>query len=257
MLWACAFDGSLASHKGCGMRTDLGRGGGRHKARYFRRIYPVSRAAPQTAEGRGTVHSVSDRSDATGANPALGKIALGQKKVSEDEFDRHGDAAIRRRDPKEVGRLNRLVPYLDLFERLEDHELARLANVPQRTVLRMRNQVKSVRRKLDPYVGLLDRLDDRQLGRIAQTSPKMFQYLRLCQPRGPNVKLKRISKVPAFVSISNERAEDEEAAPTVVGDSTVQEVAVDPATTAEPAGANGAPLEEEFEFSFIDDDDDG
>ena len=93
------------------------------------------------------------------------RYSLGQKKVSEDEFDRHGDAAIRRRDPKEVGRLNRLVPYLDLFERLEDRELARLANVPERTVLRMRDQVKSVRRKLHPYVGLLDRLDDLQLAR--------------------------------------------------------------------------------------------
>lgn len=259
-MWAGAFDGGLASHKGGGMRTELGRGGRRHKPRHLPRISGVSRAVPHTVGGRGTVPSVSDTSDATGANPALGKISLGQKKVSEDEFDRHGDAAIRRRDPKEVGRLNRLVPYLDLFERLEDRELARLANVPERTVLRMRDQVKSVRRKLHPYVGLLDRLDDLQLARIAETSPKMFQYLRLCQPRGPNVKLKRTSKVPAFVSISNERTEAEEQAAAAVEESPVGEAAQALETKASitsppPADAGGTPLEGEFEFSFTDDDD--
>ena len=204
---------------------------------------------------------MSDTTDATGSQQALGKITLGRKTVSENEFDRHGDAAIRRRDPKEVGRLNKLVPYLDLFARLEDHELAQLADVPERTVARMRVQVKSVQRKLGPYVGLLDRLDDRQLGRIAQTSPKMFLYLRLCQPRGPNVTLKMPSRVPRFVSISSERAEaDADGEDTdMEGASPVpsSEVAIGEESSREESSSESGDesFDAEFEFSFVDDDD--
>ncbi|MGB1699258.1 MAG: hypothetical protein ACPHRO_04840 [Nannocystaceae bacterium] len=208
---------------------------------------------------------MSDSTESTEPKQALGKIALGQKEVSVREYDQHSDAAIRRRDPKEVGRLNRLVPYLDLFARLDDRELARLADVPQRTVVRMRQQVNSVRRKLDGYVELLDRLDDHQLGRIAQTSPKMFQYLRLCQPRGPNVTLKMPVRKPKFLSISNEQIEEEESkegATASLEDAPIDASSAEDASIEEAAAEEAAPAEAEaeadeaeFEFSFIDDDD--
>jgi len=210
---------------------------------------------------RGTVQRVSDTRDATGSHQALGKIALGQKEVSEQELGRHEDAAISRRDSKEVRRLNKLVPYLDLFTRLEDREIARLADVPERTVARMRTQVSSVGRKLEPFVKLLDRLNDQQLGRVAQISPKMFLYLRLCQPRGPNISLQMPVRVPKFVSISNENTElvarDSEESP---GDTSAHQ----PVTARNDEVASDAPVADppyvpdsmEFEFAFIDDEDD-
>ena len=119
------------------------------------------------------------RDDAT----TLGKIQLAKQAVDSTEYVAHKRAALRRGDPREVARLNKLVPYLDLFERLSDRELARLADVPELTATQMREQVVTVRRKLGRFEPLLERLDDVQLARVADTSPKMFQYLRLCQPR--------------------------------------------------------------------------
>ncbi len=80
-------------------------------------------------------------------------------------------------------RMNRLVPYLDLFARLSNDELARLAQVPAGVVTQMRAQVDEVCRALDRYVDLLTRLSDAELSRLTGANVKTIRFWRLCQPR--------------------------------------------------------------------------
>ncbi len=88
-----------------------------------------------------------------------------------------GDAK-RRNNP-----MNRLVPYLDLFARLEDDELARLASVEVEMVATLRRQVNEIGEGLAHYLDLLPRLGDDELVRLSGASIKTIRFWRLCQPR--------------------------------------------------------------------------
>jgi hypothetical protein len=78
---------------------------------------------------------------------------------------------------------NRLVPYLDLFSRLGDEELARLAGVPASVAEQLRLQVDEVCRALGRYDDLLPRLRDEELARLTGASPKTIRFWRLCKMR--------------------------------------------------------------------------
>lgn len=214
------------------------------------------------------------RDDAT----TLGKIQLAKQAVDSTEYVAHKRAALRRGDPREVARLNKLVPYLDLFERLSDRELARLADVPELTATQMREQIVSVRRKLGSFEPLLERLDDVQLARVADTSPKMFQYLRLCQPRhrpaqassGTHAARLRAVAPPGdeTASAAPSRPVDPFAAAASTGQSSPEPSSTGPRAAAPGAASAGSGAAsagsvaasaegsdiEAFEFSFVDDD---
>jgi hypothetical protein len=81
--------------------------------------------------------------------------------------------------------MNRLVPYLDLFVRLGDEELSRLAGVEVELVAALRNQVIAIEASLAPYGDLLPRLGDEELVRLTGATPKTIRFWRLCQPRTP------------------------------------------------------------------------
>jgi len=80
-------------------------------------------------------------------------------------------------------RMNRLVPYLDLFARLTDDELSRLAQVPGALVAQMRRQVEEICGALERYADLLTRLSDTELSRLTGANTKTIRFWRLCQPR--------------------------------------------------------------------------
>lgn len=77
----------------------------------------------------------------------------------------------------------RLVPYLDLFARLDDEELARLTEVDPATIAGMRRQIQDVSARLSEWADLLVRLDDDQLARLTGVAAKTIRFWRLCQPR--------------------------------------------------------------------------
>jgi hypothetical protein len=117
------------------------------------------------------------------SDSAIGRIALKQVRVSRAE----AEARTREPDPKKVppssSPLNRLVPYLDLFCRLSDEELSRLARTPTSAVETLRQQVEEVNRVLSRYVDLLPRLSDEELTRLTGGTAKTIRFWRLCQPR--------------------------------------------------------------------------
>lgn len=82
--------------------------------------------------------------------------------------------------------MNRLVPYLDLYGRLSDDELARLAGVPADVAANLRRQVVQVDRALARFTDLLPRLSDAELVRLTGATPKTIRFWRLCQPRYPS-----------------------------------------------------------------------
>lgn len=86
--------------------------------------------------------------------------------------------AARRNNP-----MNRLVPYLDLFMRLDDGELSRLAGVDLDLVATLRRQVVEIGEGLAQYIDLLPRLSDEELVRLTGASAKTVRFWRLCQPR--------------------------------------------------------------------------
>jgi len=108
----------------------------------------------------------------------LGRIALRQVRVRRDEtqaretMTRSGDKPM-----------NLLVPYLDLFSRLDDRELSRLARVDAGVVAELRRQVEEINQALARYVDLLPRLADGELARLTGASGKTIRFWRLCQPR--------------------------------------------------------------------------
>jgi hypothetical protein len=79
--------------------------------------------------------------------------------------------------------MNSLVPYLDLFGRLNDGELARLACIEERVVTELRKQVEEIDRALERYVDLLPRLTDGELNRLTGASGKTIRFWRLCHSR--------------------------------------------------------------------------
>ena len=121
----------------------------------------------------------NDGSDPDGGTP-IGQIPL--RKVSRAELDAKKRAAA---EAARANPMNRLVPYLDLFARLSDAELSRLASVPEETVGQLRKQVVAVSQALSRYVDLLPRLSDAELMRLTAASAKTIRFWRLCQPRTP------------------------------------------------------------------------
>lgn len=81
--------------------------------------------------------------------------------------------------------MNRLVPYLDLFGRLNNEELSRLSRVPSSIVEQLRGQVVEVQRALHRYGDLLPRLSDDELARLTGASPKTIRFWRLSTPKAP------------------------------------------------------------------------
>ena len=79
--------------------------------------------------------------------------------------------------------MNALVPYLDLFGRLNNEELERLAGVDAAHVLGMRQRVDQVNQSLASYADLLPRLTDDELVRLTGQDAKTIRFWRLCQPR--------------------------------------------------------------------------
>lgn len=117
----------------------------------------------------------------TGADGTLGRIALKQVRVSRAEVEaRNREATVAR---KAGNPMNRLVPYLDLFWRLGDEELSRLARAPSSAVESLRQQIEEVNRALGRYIDLLPRLSDDELARLTGATTKTIRFWRLSQPR--------------------------------------------------------------------------
>jgi len=107
---------------------------------------------------------------------SIGRIPLKQVRIRRGD---EGDTA-KPRNP-----MNALVPFLDLFCRLGDEELSRLAGVDAEVVANLRQQVIAVDEGLAMYADLLPRLSDEELVRLTGATPKTIRFWRLCQPRIP------------------------------------------------------------------------
>ena len=133
----------------------------------------------------GLLEETSD--DTSTPDSTIGRIALKQVRVSRAE----AEARAREAEPKKTpaassnSPLNRLVPYLDLFGRLSDEELSRLARTPTSAVETLRQQVEEVNRVLCRYLDPLARLSDEELVRLTGATAKTIRFWRLCQPRPP------------------------------------------------------------------------
>lgn len=112
---------------------------------------------------------------------SIGRIALKQVRVKRNETPPPAAAA------SSANPMNRLVPYLDLFSRLNDDELARLSAVDPEVVAALRQQVVTIDRGLAAYVDLLPRLGDDELVRLTGAAVKTIRFWRLCQPRQQRV----------------------------------------------------------------------
>lgn len=108
----------------------------------------------------------------------LAQITLRKIRVSRAEVHDRPSSA-------DANPMNRLVPYLDLYGRLSDDELARLAGVPASVAGNLRRQVVQVDRALARFTDLLPRLSDAELVRLTGATPKTIRFWRLCQPRVP------------------------------------------------------------------------
>jgi hypothetical protein len=118
-------------------------------------------------------------SEDTSGPETLGRIALKQVRVSRAE----AEARARESSAKTNNPMNRLVPYLDLFGRLGDDELARLSGAPLHAVEGLRIQVDEVNRALGRFADLLARLSDDELSRLTGATAKTIRFWRLSQPR--------------------------------------------------------------------------
>src|SRR5688572_21596989 len=108
---------------------------------------------------------------------SIGRIPLKQVRVKRPEGE----------STKSTNPMNALVPYLDLFCRLDDNELARLAQADVSVVAELRAQVVAIDVGLSAYTDLLPRLADEELVRLTGATPKTIRFWRLCQPRVPHV----------------------------------------------------------------------
>jgi hypothetical protein len=116
----------------------------------------------------------------TSGPETLGRIALKQVRVSRAEAEARARETT---GPKSTNPMNRLVPYLDLFARLGDDELARLSGAPLQAVEGLRIQVDEVHRALGRFADLLPRLSDDELARLTGATSKTIRFWRLSQPR--------------------------------------------------------------------------
>ena len=106
---------------------------------------------------------------------SIGRIPLKQVRVHRQEESQSSRGS--------ANPMNKLVPYLDLFARLGDDELSRLAGVEADVAATLRKQVVTIERALAHYVDLLPRLRDEELSRLTGASLKTIRFWRLCQPR--------------------------------------------------------------------------
>lgn len=104
---------------------------------------------------------------------SIGRIPLKQVRVSRSD---------RESEPR-PNPMNNLVPYLDLFCRLDNVELARLGGVDTDVVVSLRTQVDAINAGLAAYADLLPRLSDAELVRLTGASDRTIRFWRLCQPR--------------------------------------------------------------------------
>lgn len=119
--------------------------------------------------------------DPNGSPETLGRIALKQVRVTRAEVEAR---ARENSTPRKASNpLNRLVPYLDLFSRLSDEELARLARTPLSATEGLRAQIEEVNRALGRFADLLPRLSDEELARLTGATVKTVRFWRLSQPR--------------------------------------------------------------------------
>lgn len=123
--------------------------------------------------------------DPSSSPERLGRIALKQVRVSRADVEARAEARAREGSSrtKASNPMNRLVPYLDLFGRLSDDELARLARAPVNAVEGLRQQVDDINRALGRFADLLPRLNDDELARLTGASLKTIRFWRLSQPR--------------------------------------------------------------------------
>jgi len=105
---------------------------------------------------------------------SIGRIPLKQVRVSRSD---------REKEAQRANPMNKLVPYLDLFCRLGDEELGRLADVEPEICASLRSQVDAINAGLAAYVDLLPRLSDVELCRLTGASDRTIRFWRLCQPR--------------------------------------------------------------------------
>jgi pantothenate kinase-related protein Tda10 len=119
--------------------------------------------------------------DPNGSPETLGRIALKQVRVSRAEVEARAREATNTRGT--TNPMNRLVPYLDLFSRLSDEELARLARTPLSAAESLRLQIEEVNRALGRFADLLPRLSDEELARLTGGTVKTIRFWRLTQPR--------------------------------------------------------------------------
>lgn len=121
-----------------------------------------------------------------GVEPTAGDGGAIVQGMSGPPDTRRGDGASN--DARRNNPMNRLVPYLDLFGRLGDEELARLAVVDVDLVKTLRKQVVEIGEGLKHYLDLLPRLNDEELVRLSGASIKTIRFWRLCQPpKDPSV----------------------------------------------------------------------
>lgn len=136
--------------------------------------------------------------------------------------------------------MNRLVPYLDLFARLDDAELSRLADVDADTVATLRRQVVEVGEGLSHYIDLLPRLGDEELMRLTGVSAKTVRFWRLCQPRGsaarqqPSSEISSITPIPRPIPVGPAAASQPAAQPVTPRRRTTGVGLGAPATAAAP-----------------------
>jgi hypothetical protein len=159
----------------------------------------------------------------------------------------HNDATLGRIPLKQVrvkrgtNPVNHLVPYLDLFWRLDDAELGRLAGVEAEVVAGLRKQVFEVDRALERYVDLLPRLSDDELVRLTGATEKTIRFWRLCQPRTPS-RDRKVEAVPAAASRPDTRRPETDS-PVAASEPAETETKRKKRQTRTPGETTASPLE--------------
>lgn len=79
---------------------------------------------------------------------------------------------------------DKLIPYFDLFDRLDDSEISRIAQVDVQVVSEVRTVIESIYDPLRNYEKLLDTLDDAQLCKLFGFPKSAAAIWRHCRAPG-------------------------------------------------------------------------